>query len=66
MTAPRRAPRPDNVTFAPPTDGPNHFTARVQIQHYQGTQTVYGIAVLSTTVEALEIGSSARRAWVRR
>jgi len=52
--------RPDNVVFAPTGDGPNRFTARVQSQHYQGTQTVYELALLGTTIEALEVGSSAR------
>ena len=40
--------------------GPNRFTARVQSQHYQGTQTVYEVTVLGTRIEALEVGSSAR------
>jgi iron(III) transport system ATP-binding protein len=52
--------RPDNVLFDPPGDGPNRFTARVESQHYQGTQTVYEVTVLGTTIEALEVGSSAR------
>ncbi len=52
--------RPDNVVFAPPEEGPNHFTARVESQHYQGTQTVYEVTVLGTRIEALEVGSSAR------
>ncbi|MBN8928985.1 MAG: hypothetical protein BGO51_04985 [Rhodospirillales bacterium 69-11] len=51
--------RPDNITFAP-ASGPNRFTARVASQHYQGTQTVYELAVLGTTIEALEVGSAAR------
>jgi iron(III) transport system ATP-binding protein len=52
--------RPDNVMFAPAGEGPNRFAARVQSQHYQGTQTVYELALLGTTIEALEVGSSAR------
>jgi iron(III) transport system ATP-binding protein len=52
--------RPDNVVFDPAGDGPNRFTARVESQHYQGTQTVYEVTVLGTTIEALEVGSSAR------
>ena len=46
-------------SFAP-ASGPNRFTARVASQHYQGTQTVYELAVLGTTIEALEVGSAAR------
>ena len=39
---------------------PNHFTARVAGQRYQGTQTVYELAVLGGRLEALELGTSAR------
>ncbi len=58
--AARVALRPDNVVFAPAGEGPNRFTARVESQHYQGTQTVYEVTVLGTRIEALEVGSSAR------
>jgi iron(III) transport system ATP-binding protein len=58
--AARVALRPDNVVFAPAADEQNRFTARVESQHYQGTQTVYEVTVLGTKIEALEVGSSAR------
>ena len=52
--------RPDNVALDPPATGPNRFKARVESRHYQGTQTVYELAVAGTRIEALEVGSSAR------
>jgi iron(III) transport system ATP-binding protein len=52
--------RPDNVSLAPAGQGINHFSGRVTSKHYQGTQTVYQVAVLGTEIEALEVGSSAR------
>jgi iron(III) transport system ATP-binding protein len=58
----RVALRPDNVVLAPSGVGPNHIPARVRSQHYQGTQTVYQVALLGTTIEAVEIGSSVRHA----
>ena len=36
---------------------PNRFTARVAAQRYQGTQTVYELAVLGGRLEALELGT---------
>ena len=54
--------RPDNVVMAPPLPGPNQFPAKVLSRHYQGTQTVYELALLGTTVEAMEVGSAARHA----
>ena len=57
--AARVALRPDNVGLAPGGEG---FAGRVDTRHYQGTQTVYQIAVLGTTIEALEVGSAARYA----
>jgi iron(III) transport system ATP-binding protein len=39
---------------------PNHFTARVTGQRYQGTQTVYELAALGGNLEALELGTAAR------
>ena len=56
--------RPDNVLMVPPSivsaDGPNRFKATVETQHYQGTQTVYNLALLGARIEAMEVGSSAR------
>jgi iron(III) transport system ATP-binding protein len=52
--------RPDNVIFGPTGNTPNQFTARVESQHYQGTQTVYELSLLGTKIEALEVGSGAR------
>ena len=53
--------RPENVRLGAGAE-PNTFTARVAAQHYQGTQTVYELAVLGGRLEALELGSSARYA----
>ena len=61
-TAVKVALRPDNVVMAPPLPGPNQFPAKVLSRHYQGTQTVYELALLGTTVEAMEVGSAARHA----
>ena len=55
----RVALRPDNVGLA---FGGSGFAGRVETRHYQGTQTVYQISVLGTTIEALEVGSAARYA----
>src|SRR5207302_4727354 len=53
--------RPENVRLgANGADGPNRFSARVCGQRYQGTQTVYELAMLGGTVEALELGTSMR------
>ena len=52
--------RPDNVVLAPPLPGPNQFTAHVVSRHYQGTQTLYQLSLLGSTIEALEVGSAAR------
>ncbi len=57
--AARVALRPDNVGLAADGDG---FAGRIESRHYQGTQTVYRLAVLGTTIEALEVGSAARYA----
>jgi iron(III) transport system ATP-binding protein len=54
--------RPDNVLLAPPHDGPNQFPGRVVARHYQGTQTVYEIALFGQTLEAVEAGSAIRHA----
>ena len=58
----RIALRPDNVIISPPVQGPNQFAATVVSRHYQGTQTVYELALLGETIEAMEIGSAARHA----
>jgi iron(III) transport system ATP-binding protein len=58
-TAARVALRPDNVGLASGGEG---FAGRVDARHYQGTQTVYQVSVLGTTIEALEVGSAARYA----
>jgi iron(III) transport system ATP-binding protein len=54
--------RPENIRLGvhPTTPEPNHFTARVTGQRYQGTQTVYELAALGGQLEALELGTSAR------
>jgi iron(III) transport system ATP-binding protein len=54
--------RPDNVDLSPVGEGPNRFKAHVRSRHYQGTQTVYELDILGSTIEALEVGSSARHA----
>jgi iron(III) transport system ATP-binding protein len=53
--------RPENVRLG--IDGPvepNRFTARVAAQRYQGTQTVYELAVLGGRLDALELGTTVR------
>jgi iron(III) transport system ATP-binding protein len=53
--------RPENVRLG--ADGgaePNRFTARVAGQRYQGTQTIYELAVPGFKLEALELGTSVR------
>jgi iron(III) transport system ATP-binding protein len=53
--------RPENVRLgANGATEPNRFSARVSGQRYQGTQTVYELAMLGGTVEALELGTSMR------
>jgi iron(III) transport system ATP-binding protein len=53
--------RPENIRLGVQgTNEPNHFTARVTGQRYQGTQTVYELATLGGRLEALELGTSAR------
>jgi iron(III) transport system ATP-binding protein len=54
--------RPDNVVLAPVGDGPNQFPGRVVARHYQGTQTVYEVALFGQTIEAVEAGSAIRHA----
>ena len=53
--------RPENVRLGADGAGePNRFSARVSGRRYQGTQTVYELAVLGGRLEALELGTSAR------
>jgi iron(III) transport system ATP-binding protein len=53
--------RPENIRLGVQgTNEPNHFTARVTGQRYQGTQTVYELAALGAQLEALELGTSMR------
>jgi iron(III) transport system ATP-binding protein len=56
--------RPENVRLGTHGEmGPdNRFTARVAGQRYQGTQTIYELAVLGGRLEALELGTSMRHA----
>ena len=56
----RIAIRPENIQLGANGGQPNHFTARVLGQRYQGVQTVYDLDVLGGHVEALELGTSAR------
>ncbi len=50
--------RPENVRLGANGGAePNRFTARVAAQRYQGTQTVYELAVLGGRLEALELGT---------
>src|SRR5713101_8346560 len=55
--------RPENVRLgANGASEPNRFTARVAGRRYQGTQTVYELAVLGGRLEALDLGTSVRYA----
>jgi iron(III) transport system ATP-binding protein len=56
--------RPENVRLDAPdgTEPNNRFTARVASQRYQGTQTIYELAMLGGRLEALELGTSMRHA----
>jgi iron(III) transport system ATP-binding protein len=55
--------RPENVRIgANGASEPNRFTARVAAQRFQGTQTVYELAVLGGRLEVLELGTSMRHA----
>ena len=56
----RIAIRPENIELGANGGQPNHFTARVLGQRYQGVQTVYDLDLLGGHVEALELGTSAR------
>jgi iron(III) transport system ATP-binding protein len=55
--------RPENVRLG--RDGSaevNRFTARVTGQRFQGTQTIYELAVLGGRLEAVELGTNMRHA----
>jgi iron(III) transport system ATP-binding protein len=52
--------RPENVRIGADAGGPNLFPARVVMQRYEGTQTVYGLAALGGRLAAHELGSTAR------
>jgi iron(III) transport system ATP-binding protein len=52
--------RPENVQIGGGAEQRNRFTARVAAQRYQGTQTVYELAVLGGRVDALELGTTVR------
>jgi iron(III) transport system ATP-binding protein len=56
--------RPENVRLGERSAGEqnNCFTARVAGRRYQGTQTIYELAVLGGKLEALELGTSVRHA----
>ena len=56
--------RPENVRLGGygATAPDNRFTARVAAQRYQGTQTIYELAVLGGRLEALELGTIVRHA----
>src|SRR5216683_334798 len=55
--------RPENVRLGGNGAAePNRFTARVAAQRYQGTQTIYELAMLGSRLEALELGTSMRHA----
>jgi iron(III) transport system ATP-binding protein len=53
--------RPENVRLGVHGPAaPNRFAARVGAQRYQGTQTVYELSVLGTSLEAFELGTNMR------
>src|SRR6266705_1809288 len=56
--------RPENVRLGKDgtTELDNRFTARVAGRRYQGTQTIYELAVLGGRLEAVELGTHARHA----
>ncbi len=56
----RIAVRPENIRLGPEHDGDNRFTAKVLAQRYQGVQTLYELGLFGETIEALEVGTSAR------
>ncbi|MGZ3287183.1 MAG: ABC transporter ATP-binding protein [Xanthobacteraceae bacterium] len=56
--------RPENVRLGAQGQAAadNRFTARIAGQRYQGTQTIYELAVPGGRLEALELGTSMRHA----
>jgi iron(III) transport system ATP-binding protein len=53
--------RPENIRLgANGAVQQNQFTARVDAQRYQGTQTIYELGLLGGKIEALELGTAAR------
>ena len=52
--------RPENIRIDPATKEPNSFPARIAARRYQGTQTIYDVAVFGARVEVLEMGTAAR------
>jgi iron(III) transport system ATP-binding protein len=56
--------RPENVRcgWEHGAEPGNRFTARVIGRRYQGSQTIYELAMLGGRLEALELGTSARHA----
>ena len=56
----RVAVRPENIRFADAAGTENRITARVTAQRYLGMQTSYDLAVFGTTIEGIEVGTSAR------
>jgi iron(III) transport system ATP-binding protein len=56
--------RPENVRLGKDgtTEPDNRFTARVAGRRYQGTQTIYELAMFGGRLEALELGTHARYA----
>jgi iron(III) transport system ATP-binding protein len=53
--------RPENVRLGVNGSAePNTFVARITGQRYQGTQTIYEIALFGAKLDALELGTAAR------
>ena len=53
--------RPENVRLDA-SEEPNRFHARITGQRFQGTQTVYELALAGVRLEALELGTAVRHA----
>jgi iron(III) transport system ATP-binding protein len=55
--------RPENVRLGGQAgEEPNRFHARITGQRFQGTQTVYELALAGVRLEALELGTAVRHA----
>jgi iron(III) transport system ATP-binding protein len=54
--------RPENIRFGRDGGAPNQFTARVLARRFEGTQTVYELALRDQKLNALELGTSMRHA----